>query len=71
MVLGIRHFRTYLYGKWFLLRTDHASLTWLLSFKEPEGQLARWMETLYDFEIRHRASWPSGSLKLSSQVSEA
>ena len=57
VVLGIRHFRTYLYGKRFLLRTDHASLTWLLSFKEPEGQLARWMEILqdYDFEIRHRA----------------
>lgn len=38
-------------------KTDHACLTWLLSFKEPEGQLARWIEALqrYDFEIQHQA----------------
>lgn len=56
VVLGLRHFRPYLYGRRFVLRTDHASLTWLLNFKEPEGQLARWLETLqdYNFEIRHR-----------------
>ncbi|KAI3351294.1 hypothetical protein L3Q82_005839 [Scortum barcoo] len=55
--LSLRHFRPYLYGQRFLLRTDHASLTWLLNFKEPEGQLARWLETLqdYNFEVRHRA----------------
>jgi len=38
------------------LRTDHGSLTWLQSFKEPEGQLARWLEKLqeYQFTIVHR-----------------
>ncbi|KAI3359399.1 hypothetical protein L3Q82_002902 [Scortum barcoo] len=43
--------------KKFLLRTDHNSLTWLVCFKHPEGQLARWLEELsqYDFEIEHRA----------------
>ena len=32
------------------------SLQWLHSIREPEGQLARWMERLqeYDFEIQHR-----------------
>ncbi|XP_041930311.1 uncharacterized protein LOC121694287 [Alosa sapidissima] len=57
VVMAVRHFQTYLYGKWFLLRTDHASLTWLLNFKEPEGQLARWLKALrdYDMEIQHRA----------------
>ncbi|CAI5684478.1 unnamed protein product [Oreochromis niloticus] len=57
IILGLRHFRPYLYGKKFLLRTDHVSLTWLLSFKEPEGQLALWLEMLqdYHFEVRHRA----------------
>ena len=46
----------YLLGKPFLLRTDHGSLTWLKNFKEPEGQLARWLEQLeeFDFEITHR-----------------
>ena len=32
-----KHFRPHLYSQRFLLRTDHASLTWLLSFKEPES----------------------------------
>ena len=38
------------------MRTDHGSLTWLSRFKEPEGQLARWLEKLqeYVFKIRHR-----------------
>ena len=34
------HFRPYLLGKQFTLRTDHGSLVWLQSFKEPEGQLS-------------------------------
>lgn len=37
----IKHFRPYLLGKPFILRTDHSSLTWLYNFKNPEGQLAR------------------------------
>ena len=41
----------------FTLRTNHGSLTWLRNFKDPEGQLARWLEKLqeYDFHIIHRA----------------
>jgi len=47
--------RHYLCGQSCLLRTDYASLTWLLNFKEPEGQVARWIEALqgYDFEVQH------------------
>lgn len=44
VILGICHFRAYQYGRWFLLHTDHASLT-LLNFKEPEGQLAWWPDS--------------------------
>ncbi|KAJ8346723.1 hypothetical protein SKAU_G00281240 [Synaphobranchus kaupii] len=57
VVRALHHFRPYLHGSHFLLRTNHASLTWLLNFKDPEGQVARWLEQLqgYDFEIRHRA----------------
>ena len=50
------HFKTYLRGKKFHLRTDHGLLTWLRNFKEPEGQVARWIERLqeFDFTIEHR-----------------
>ena len=52
-----RMFRHYLLGRRFDLRTDHSSLTWLFRFKAPQGQLARWLEELsqYDFTIVHRA----------------
>eukprot|EP00731_Ephydatia_muelleri_P004061 Em0002g237a len=46
LVWAIQHFRAYLYGKRFTVRTDHSSLKWLQSFHEPEGQVARWLETL-------------------------
>lgn len=50
------HFRQYLLGRPFKVRTDHSSLRWLTRLKEPEGQLARWLEKLaeYEFEIIHR-----------------
>ena len=56
MVTFTRQFRPYLVGHRFLLRTDHGSLMWLQNFREPEGQLARWLERLQelDFEIIHR-----------------
>ena len=52
----IKYFRHYLYGRQFTVRTDHSALKWLINFKDPEGQLARWMDVLstYDFTIEHR-----------------
>ena len=44
VVTFVHHFRHYLLGQQFTLRTDHGSLTWLKNFKHPEGQLARWLE---------------------------
>lgn len=56
IVDAIKFFRHYLLGRRFLIRTDHISLKWLLSFKDLEGQLARWLERLqeFDFEVQHR-----------------
>ena len=56
VVTFIRHFRPFLLGQKFTLRTDHGSLIWLSKFKQPEGQLARWIEKLqeYNFDIIHR-----------------
>lgn len=52
-----RHFRHYLLGRRFILRTDHNSLVWLMRFKHIEGQLARWLEELaqFDMTIVHRS----------------
>ena len=38
------------------MRTDHSAIQWLRNFKEPTGQLARWLERLaaYDFIVHHR-----------------
>ena len=41
-----RQFRHYLLGRHFTVRTDHNSLTWLMNFKEPQGQLARWKSSI-------------------------
>ena len=49
MVYFVKHFRHYLLGRRFVVRTDHASLLWLLNFKNPEGILARWLMTLSSY----------------------
>jgi len=57
VITSLQHFRHYLLGNKVILRTDYHSLKWLRTFKRPEGILARWIETLaeFDFEIEHRA----------------
>jgi len=56
IICALQHFRHYLLGNKVVLRTDHHSLKWLRTFKQPEGILARWVETLaeFDFTIEHR-----------------
>ena len=56
LVYFVKYFRHYLYGKKFVVRTDHGSLRWLMNFKTPEGQVARWIELLssFDMKIEHR-----------------
>ena len=58
VVKGIKHFRPYLYGRHFRLRTNHASLRWLCRRTEPSDQVARWLELLAEFSytIEHRAA---------------
>jgi hypothetical protein len=57
MVTFIHQFKHYLLGRKCILRTDHGALKWLCNFKDTQGQLARWIETLaqYNFEIHLRA----------------
>jgi hypothetical protein len=61
-VWGVSHFRVYLYGRRFVLLTDHKSLKWLMTNKKLTEMHARWAHSLlvYDFEIRHRPGKRSG-----------
>ena len=56
VVMFTRHFRHYLLGREFLVRTDHASLLWLTRFRDIEGQLSRWLTELgqYSMVLQHR-----------------
>ncbi len=63
IVAAVKHFHVYLYGQKFLVRTDHGALTWLMRFKHPQAQVARWIEVLgtYNFTIEHRAGRSHGN----------
>ena len=56
MVEGIRHYRSYLYGKKFKVYTDHSALVWLHNHKDHRSKLMRWFTELqdYDYEVIHR-----------------
>ena len=45
------HFRSYLRGEQFTLRTDHSSLRWLQRFRNGDGMLARWYLLLGQFSV--------------------
>ena len=50
-VVMCTHFRSYLRGSKFTLRTDHSSLRWLQKFKNEDGMLARWYLLLGKFSV--------------------
>ncbi|MCG8033048.1 MAG: DDE-type integrase/transposase/recombinase, partial [Candidatus Thiodiazotropha taylori] len=56
LVFFTKYFRHYLYGREFTARTDYSSLRWLMNFKNPEGQVARWLDLLssFNFTVEHR-----------------
>ena len=51
VVTFLNHFRHYLISKPFTIRTDHGTLIWLQNFRSPEGQLARWLEKLQEYQF--------------------
>ena len=63
----IHHF---LLGQPFTLRTDHGSLVWIQNFKEPEGQLASWLERLqeFNFSVVHRPGVQHGNADSLSRI---
>ena len=59
----VKHFKHYLLGRNFTIRTDHSSLRWLLNFKDTDGIVARWLMSLqsFDFTIVHRRGIDHGN----------
>ena len=51
VVWAIHYFGAYIWGRCFILRTDHNSLQWLKSFKDPQGQVARWLDILAEYDF--------------------
>ena len=55
VVYRLKQFRQYLLGRHFVIRTDHAVLSWLRRTPEPMPQLVRWLTIIeqYDYEVVH------------------
>ncbi|KAF9760761.1 Retrovirus-related Pol polyprotein from transposon 17.6 [Nosema granulosis] len=52
VVKGVEHYRHYLLGKEFTLKTDHKSLTYLWETKNPTSRLLRWAMKLQEFKFK-------------------
>ena len=72
IVVFTKHFRHYLLGNKFKVRTDDNSLIWLMRFKNIEGQLARWIEELqnYDMELLYRVGMDHGNADGMSRLAD-
>jgi transposase InsO family protein/predicted aspartyl protease len=56
VVTALKKFKHYLYGRRIELRTDNSAVNYVRNIKEPEGQMARWIEQYqtYDIHSSHR-----------------
>ena len=62
IVIAIDKYRLYLLGRKFTVVTDHQALKWLLSIKDPIGNLTQWSLKLqqYDFFIKDNSGVQHG-----------
>jgi hypothetical protein len=65
------HFKHYLYGRRFTVRTDHQALTWLLNWDRPNtSQYCTWRAELeyYDMEVVYRPGKDHGNADALSRL---
>ena len=69
-VIFTRHFHHCNLGQKFALLTDHSTIQWLHSFKDPDGITARWLEKLaaFDNEEIHRPGKSPGHADVLSRI---
>lgn len=55
IVWATKYFRPYLFGRKFVINSDHRPLQWLHNLKEPNAKLQRWKIKLneFDFDIKY------------------
>lgn len=70
IIWSVNHFRYYLLGRKFTIRTDHQSLQWI--HKADKGKIARWAALLaeYDCEIHYRKGSSVGHVDYLSRTFE-
>lgn len=56
IVWAVETLRYYVYGRQFILQTDHNPLTWLQRVKDKNNKLLRWSLVLQEYEmtIQHK-----------------
>ena len=52
IVFAMEHYKIYLYGKEFVVRSDHRPLQWLKDLKNPSTRLARWLIIARQFNFK-------------------
>ena len=67
VIKSVEHFRRYLLGKEFILKTDHKALLYLTEAKNPTSRLLRWALKLqeYHFEVEYVEGDANGAYFLS------
>lgn len=51
IVWACKHYRPYLYGRKFVIKSDHAPLRWLLTVDKPSPRLQRWGLALQEYNV--------------------
>lgn len=70
IIFGVRRFRPYIYGRKFLIVTDHRPLIWLKEISKPESILTRWRLELeeYEYEIKHKSGLRNSNADALSRI---
>lgn len=70
IIWATKYFRPYLFGRKFLIETDHKPLTWLFSIKEPNSKLVRWRLKLseFDYEIKYKKGTKNSNADALSRI---